>query len=147
MPAATLKALVVLVLLSSGLALAQSAQDAIELDKELALAKRRAELADLKKKAEPAPSSVSSRPLIAQEIKPVAEEQFLVRAIYGPTNALRALVAYRDTLPVELSMRPGTSTAAAAPSPSPMSGNQPYAPSALPSTVMPILAPRPEATR
>ena len=72
-------------------------------------------------------------------------------AASAPTSSKRAtsmepsISAERIVIPIR--MQSLTSTAAAAPSPSPMSGNQPYAPTALPSTVMPILAPRPEATR
>ena len=88
-------------------AVAQTAQEIIDLDHEVAVEKRKTELAKLRRERDQGAGVVATRPLIAPEVKPAVEEQFTVRAIYGPTNSLRALVAYRDTLPVELSMRGG----------------------------------------
>lgn len=183
-------------------AFGQAAQQAIDLDKDIALAKRLAELAELKRKAEPPTPPISpARMASSMGITPAAEEPFAVRAIYGPTTALRALVSHRDALPVELSMRPGgereiagwrlsavtthavvlerRASAASAPGPSKqlpsseagatserlvvpfrmqslmpitaaspvpvtVGNSQTYSPTALPATIVPVLAPRPE---
>jgi hypothetical protein len=91
-----------LVVLASG-ATAQTAQELIDLDMTIAVEKRNAELAKLRQEQ----SGPPSRPLVtADPPKPRPEEQFHVRGVYGPVDALRALVSYLDSVPVELSLAP-----------------------------------------
>jgi hypothetical protein len=85
-----------------GSAAAQSAADLIDLDRQIALERRKQELQRLRDaNRPPAPPPA---PLVASEKQRSVDDDFRVIAVYGPTNALRALVSYRSDPPVELSM-------------------------------------------
>jgi hypothetical protein len=99
---------VLVVLLLAAPAAAQTVQEMIELDRQLALQKRKAELAEAKRRTEalaPAPA----RPLVAPEPRR-PEDDFQVRGVFGPLDNLSALVSYRGDVPVVLGRAAPTQT-------------------------------------
>lgn len=91
---------VLLTALLATTASAQSVQELIDLDRQLALQKRKAELAEAKRRTEtvaPAPA----RPLVSPEPRR-PEDDFQVRGVFGPLDNLTALVSYRGDVPVVL---------------------------------------------
>lgn len=83
---------------------AQSVQELIELDRQLAVQKRKAELAEAKRRTE-AVDARPSRPLVAPEPRR-PEDDFQVRGVFGPVDNLAALVSYRGDVPVVLGSAP-----------------------------------------
>jgi hypothetical protein len=99
---------VIFLLVLAGPAAAQSVQEMIELDRQLALQKRKAELAEAKRRTEAlAPSP--ARPLVAPEPRR-PEDDFQVRGVFGPLDNLSALVSYRGDVPVVLGRAASTQT-------------------------------------
>lgn len=86
------------------LAAAQSVQELIELDRQLAVQKRKAELAEAKRRTE-AVDTRPSKPLVAPEPRR-PEDDFQVRGVFGPVDNLAALVSYRGDVPVVLGSAP-----------------------------------------
>lgn len=86
------------------LAGAQSVQELIELDRQLAVQKRKAELAEAKRRTE-AVDTRPSKPLVAPEPRR-PEDDFQVRGVFGPVDNLAALVSYRGDVPVVLGSAP-----------------------------------------
>jgi len=91
-------------LLFAPLVAAQSVQELIELDRQLAVQKRKAELAEAKRRTE-AVDSRPAKPLIAPEPRR-PEDDFQVRGVFGPIDNLAALVSYRGDVPVVLGSAP-----------------------------------------
>lgn len=85
-------------------ATAQTVQEMIELDRQIAVQKRKAELAEAKRRTD-AVELRPSRPLVAPEPRR-PEEDFQVRGVYGPLTNLVALVSHRGDVPVALGMAP-----------------------------------------
>ena len=83
---------------------AQTVQEVIELDRQIAVQKRKADLAEAKRRFE-AVEQRPIRPLVAPEPRR-PEEDFQVRGVYGPLTNLVALVSYRGDIPVALGMAP-----------------------------------------
>jgi hypothetical protein len=89
-------------------ALAQSVQELIDLDRQLAVQKRKAELAEAKRRTDsvdPRPS----RPLVSPEPRR-PEDDFQVRGVFGPLDNLTALVSYKGDVPVVLGRSAPTQT-------------------------------------
>jgi len=83
---------------------AQSVQELIELDRQLAVQKRKAELAEAKRRTE-AVDTRPSKPLVAPEPRR-PEDDFQVRGVFGPIDNLAALVSYRGDVPIVLGSAP-----------------------------------------
>lgn len=91
-------------LLFAPIVAAQSVQELIELDRQLAVQKRKAELAEAKRRTE-AVDTRPAKPLIAPEPRR-PEDDFQVRGVFGPVDNLAALVSYRGDVPVVLGSAP-----------------------------------------
>lgn len=83
---------------------AQTVQEMIDLDRQIAVQKRKADLAEAKRRTD-AVEIRPSRPLVAPEPRR-PEEDFQVRGVYGPLTNLVALVSYRGDVPVAIGMAP-----------------------------------------
>lgn len=83
---------------------AQSVQELIELDRQLAVQKRKAELAEAKRRTE-AVDIRPAKPLVAPEPRR-PEDDFQVRGVFGPIDNLAALVSYRGDVPVVVGSAP-----------------------------------------
>lgn len=99
---------VLLALLIVSPAMAQSVQELIDLDRQLAVQKRKAELAEAKRRTE-ALDPRPSRPLVQPEPRR-PEDDFQVRGVFGPLDNLTALVSYRGDVPVVLGRSASTQT-------------------------------------
>lgn len=91
---------VVVALMIATPAMAQSVQELIDLDRQLAVQKRKAELAEAKRRTD-AVSPSPSRPLVSPEPRR-PEDDFQVRGVFGPLDNLTALVSYRGDVPIVL---------------------------------------------
>lgn len=91
-------------LLLSPPALSQSVHELIELDRQLAIQKRKAELAEAKRRTE-AVDVRPSKPLVAPEPRR-PEDDFQVKGVFGPVDNLAALVSYRGDVPVVMGSAP-----------------------------------------
>ena len=92
------------VFLFAPISAAQSVQELIELDRQLAVQKRKAELAEAKRRTE-AVDTRPARPLVSPEPRR-PEDDFQVRGVFGPIDNLAALVSYRGDVPVVLGSAP-----------------------------------------